>query len=500
MKEKTFGSQQEQVKEIKAIKKRLALSHPNLVRLLDYSAGRKKEFCSIFYWVKLFFELPATDARYQASSKKREGKAFTNEELTHMLYNTVSGGAHLQRNGINHGSIAPYSIAMDSPTQYKLIENFAELPNPQDNQIQRIMSGKSHFASPEKYENVKNKKLTTPTDANKNDVWGLGLSILELGNAKNVKDIYNKDGSLHLENLEAHKKAFADKHQRDNNLLVSTIQSMLELDPEDRPDFDEIETQLPPYDKVTHFMANRRQAPLALKSASPRVARQVGGTPSPVRPQETQNSLDQSLAQPSQNPGLNPGLHFHQPPPNQGYPGTYRRTSPIVNTARYVNPPTATYYPYNIRPPTTHYSPIKAGGYHTTTIHKPAVTTIHHTAKGTTIQHHTPGRTIVTRYPARHSPVGPYQTPGGGYQPQPYVNHNASQNGGNPPQNNAGGDPLKTQFSQQEGANQNASPRPNPGQGANNQAPPSNYASTPSYPTTSRVVSGGYNPLGGYRR
>lgn len=171
-----------------------------------------------------------------------------------MLYNTVEAGAHLQKNGIAHGDITPYNIAVENQSSYKLMENFGDLARPQQSQQEKILSSKSHFTSPEKYRNIVSGNVNAPINESKNDVFGLGASILEVGNATSVKDIYNPDGSVNSKNLEAHKEEFAKKHQVQNNLLVSTVHSMVELNPANRPDFVEIQQQLPSYQEVKHFL------------------------------------------------------------------------------------------------------------------------------------------------------------------------------------------------------------------------------------------------------
>jgi serine/threonine protein kinase len=100
---------------VAAIKKRLNINHPNLLQLKDFATGNKSEFCSSFWWLKAYFEYPKSDARFQASMKKQEGGFMPDSDMTHMLYNVVGAGAHLQKNGISHGDVTPYNIAVDSP-------------------------------------------------------------------------------------------------------------------------------------------------------------------------------------------------------------------------------------------------------------------------------------------------------------------------------------------------------------------------------------------------
>lgn len=197
---------------------------------------------------------------------KKEGGFLSDSELTHMLYNIVDAGAHLQKNGISHGDITPYNISVESPSSYKLMENFGDLARPQQSQQEKILSSKNHFTSPEKYKNILSGNVNAPINPSKNDVFGLGASILEVGNASSLKDIYNPDGSINVQILEQHKGEFAKKHQAQNNLLVSTVHSMVEVNPVNRPDFIEIQQQLPSYNEVKQFLNQRETEAVTFNS------------------------------------------------------------------------------------------------------------------------------------------------------------------------------------------------------------------------------------------
>jgi hypothetical protein len=137
------------------------------------------------------------------------------------------------------------------------MENFGELSTPQNAQKSKILANQAHFTGPEKYRNTKTGRVNDKINESKNDVFGLGLSMLEIGNAKTIKDIYNADGSINVQTLESHKQEFAAKHQANNNLLVSTVHSMVEMNEKDRPDFIEIQDQLPPYQEVKMYLKQR---------------------------------------------------------------------------------------------------------------------------------------------------------------------------------------------------------------------------------------------------
>jgi len=58
VKERKVTDKAEAGRLIGAARQRLAMNHPNLINLLDYSVTKQSELCSSFYIVRYFFEFP----------------------------------------------------------------------------------------------------------------------------------------------------------------------------------------------------------------------------------------------------------------------------------------------------------------------------------------------------------------------------------------------------------------------------------------------------------
>lgn len=265
VREKTFSDKKELAQELLAVKKRIALSDAHLLNLVDYSTGEASKLCSTQYWIKLFFEFPDHDVEQELRRRSKSNfVGFNSSELTHMLYQTVKGGAALHKVNLYHGDITPLFIEMQNPESYKLVERFGDLAKPEEAQKSRLASGGEIYSSPEVYETIKNPKVkvSNPTQLFKNgDVFSLGMTLLHAGTDEGVQSAYSpKEGKLNLQNLDKLKADFAKKF-KDNSLLVSTVLAMVSMDPSKRPkDFAEIQQELPPYELVKKALESEKNS------------------------------------------------------------------------------------------------------------------------------------------------------------------------------------------------------------------------------------------------
>ena len=265
VKEKVFNSKQELTNEIVAVKRRLGMSNINLLNILDFSTGDRSDFCSTFYWIKLFFEFPDHDLDQELKRRARFNIAGLNgDELTHMLYQVSDAGAYLNANGMIHGDICPQTIEVEGADRYKLVEKFGDLARPDDVQAIKIATKSDIYAAPEVYArnavgvkriapNPKN-QMAASAGAAKADVYSFGLTMLQAGVDHSLQGIYSPQGTINGNVLETAKQQFVSRFGKDFNLLVTTVMAMLEPNPEARPDFQSITRNTPAYSDVKAFL------------------------------------------------------------------------------------------------------------------------------------------------------------------------------------------------------------------------------------------------------
>lgn len=120
------------------------------------------------------------------------------------------------------------------------------------------------YLSPEAYVCAK-KMLPSGSDYDlfKSDIFSCGLVLLEASILQRVHDIYQvargkSISQLNLERLIAKMKDY----YKGNSLFYSTVERMLRVNPDERPQFGEILSKLPPRSKIgDHFSKKSDQFP-----------------------------------------------------------------------------------------------------------------------------------------------------------------------------------------------------------------------------------------------
>ncbi len=75
------SSKKEATNDIMNLKSRMALNHPNMLQMVDYSTAIKKELCSTHYLSRAFYKYPKTDMHRELLDKKKKLTEFEGNEL-----------------------------------------------------------------------------------------------------------------------------------------------------------------------------------------------------------------------------------------------------------------------------------------------------------------------------------------------------------------------------------------------------------------------------------
>ena len=269
VKERKVTDKAEAGRLITAARQRLAMTHPNLINLLDYSVTKQSELCSSFYIIRYFFEFPKNDLRKQFIDRQKQGVGFNSQELTNLLYQQVQAQSYLQNQGLAHGDIQPVLIGYDpEKKESKLIDKSDLAPNEQaviaiqKNHLVSQSSG-SIYQSPTMYQNLKKGNQKFTFDKNKEDAYALGLVLLEAGNGRKIENIYdNKSGTVDQNALNQHLNEFRGKFESGNQLLTSTVANLVNPNEAQRPSPVQVQSSLPPYEEVQRFFTQNQNATL----------------------------------------------------------------------------------------------------------------------------------------------------------------------------------------------------------------------------------------------
>lgn len=243
LKEKSSGDKKQFHKDIDMARQRMTLQNDNLHRMLGWSTVTKKELCSTHHYVKMFYEYPASDLRNEvAESKKKKKELLSDQVLSVATSNSLHGLDYLHSKNLAHGDIRPQLISagkvgsVTNPNQFKLLDRLAD-PSPiERTQINNIMNNKELFMSPQLYKRINTRgKKKPPYNRQKNDLFSLGMSIISAGNAKSVKNCYQKGGDFDKVKLKEHLENFREQNKQ-NYSLCNVVTNLVEYDENVRPD------------------------------------------------------------------------------------------------------------------------------------------------------------------------------------------------------------------------------------------------------------------------
>jgi len=256
VKEKMVSGKNEATDDIMNLKSRLALNHPNMMRMVNYTTTVKKELCSTHYLSRAYYEFPKTDVHKEIIDRKRDLTEFNDRELTHMLYQTAFGLQNLHSKNMVHGDIRPQLIGYDKAlNQYQILDRFAD-PTPLERcQTNNIVNNKDLYLSPQLYKKLKGADKKATYDSQKNDMHALGMTLLNAGTQDSMQDNYLPNGTINKKRLEEHLQEFDNKHGARNPILCQTVRKLLTEEEAQRPNVNELLNGLPTYDQFKQVEA-----------------------------------------------------------------------------------------------------------------------------------------------------------------------------------------------------------------------------------------------------
>ena len=195
-KEKLVTAKQQASNDIRDLKSRQALNHPNIQRVLGFSTTTLKELCSTNYLTRAFYEFPKSDLHKGIEERRQNGQAFSTPELQSIAGQALLGLNHLHELDISHGDVRPLTIGLNKDSNSVQILDRLSNPAPAEQvQNKHIVENKDLFVSPELYRKLQGKDKTSKYDPFKNDLFGLGLTLLQAGNGEKVQNVYKPNGS-----------------------------------------------------------------------------------------------------------------------------------------------------------------------------------------------------------------------------------------------------------------------------------------------------------------
>lgn len=237
----------------------MALNHPHLQEVLDYSCSTKSNFCSKHYIVKVYYKyIPNDLRRSELEMHGKNGTSFTHQELTHLAYQNLEALAYLHRNGSSYDDVRPEYIGLrEEHSETMQCKNYFlcdRLANPAEAnvvQVNHYLQGDNVYMCPKLWRGVTKGEKNIEHNSQKSDAWSLGMIVLEAGNGHEVQKVYDKDNKdINEEELSENLLQFKTKYGTENPLLYSIVENLLQVDESKRLSCVELLDKIPHYSDV----------------------------------------------------------------------------------------------------------------------------------------------------------------------------------------------------------------------------------------------------------
>jgi len=132
----------------------------------------------------------------EIKERQSQGRCFTMEELTHLLYNMIESGSYLQQSSSPHGDVRPCYAHITERGNFKLGDRMSDGISVTQNQLNIMVSGKHYYMSPSLFTSLKKGVTKVSHNIYKSDVFSLGLVLLEAGLVRQIQSIYDDQNGV----------------------------------------------------------------------------------------------------------------------------------------------------------------------------------------------------------------------------------------------------------------------------------------------------------------
>ncbi|CAD8082050.1 unnamed protein product [Paramecium primaurelia] len=214
--------------------KRAKVDHPNLVKILDSGIQKEQELCTSYNIMYVISEYYSTSMHKEIVNRKGRGAFWTEQELWNQLLGLVNLLMTMQEAHLVHQNIRPLTISYVNENTLKLCDNYFQQSAFQMAQ-QNPENQKLFELSPKLLEAINQNNQFPRHNLYKSDVWSLGMCMLQASLLDHCRDCFDFEGG-HVDvsrKLALLKKNYSIKYEQ-------VIVSMLQMDEESRPDFNQL--------------------------------------------------------------------------------------------------------------------------------------------------------------------------------------------------------------------------------------------------------------------
>ena len=231
-------------KEVEFYNKRVAVSHPNVVRIYGCNGQDKQNFCSSYYRISVFIELLTKTLANELETRIETGIPFSENDVLLIAENLIGGLSYFEKHDVCHGDIRPENIFV-CPNAYKLSDPNLNVQKNANALSNAILGQAETLLSPQLLVQVPQSDFNVHCNKFKSDVFSLGMTLLSLASLTVSQEIYDYEtGTFHVDLLQDRIELVRKSYSK---FTFELIRDMLKFNEEARPDFIALSNRLTPY-------------------------------------------------------------------------------------------------------------------------------------------------------------------------------------------------------------------------------------------------------------
>lgn len=229
---------------LRTLKQRLHLRHPNLLKIYGYMLDSSKATNAA---LSVFFESFSSDAATEFEVLRKEKKYLQEDELYNSLMDVLQALGFLQQHSIAHGNLTPESIFMSQKGEIKLLDD--SLFEDEYSVFRDCLNGAQiPYMSPELFHSLrKEKNSDIRVNKFKSDAFSVGMIFLYGALLEEPSNCYN------WETFTFYPSRLYDRceqlRKRYHGQFANVISHLLRLDPNERPDAQQVLANIEYYQK-----------------------------------------------------------------------------------------------------------------------------------------------------------------------------------------------------------------------------------------------------------
>ncbi|CAD8135027.1 unnamed protein product [Paramecium pentaurelia] len=224
--------------EIKAsLVKRLQLNHKCLIKIISFDSGKMDDFCSSYIILSITVEYLNDTLQNDIHLRKVHKTTYSEQELYYIIYEISSLCHYMKTLNYEIIDIYPSRILIDDQRQIKYFDQFLDSTR-LSNYYQVLFNQRDlEYIAPEQLILLAEKNKNDTTDQELVNIFCLGLMMVSLMSGQRCVEFYNQEKLLFKQDyVNQLINKYCLKYQY-SDFFKSTIQSMLKLHKEGRPNY-----------------------------------------------------------------------------------------------------------------------------------------------------------------------------------------------------------------------------------------------------------------------